>query len=110
MHNKRKKKYESWDKLAKRNGYRRCCLIRQTQNRNEYGYVVQNNYFLLWIVSFMISIYETLPQFKWQSMSQLKQFKERKGYHGMKTTKTFENENENQYVRHNLRKGRVTKE
>ena len=44
------------------------------------------------------------------SMSQLKQFKERKGYHGMKTTKTFENENENQYVRHNLRKGRVTKE
>lgn len=30
-------------------------------------------------------------------MSQLKQFKERRGYHGIKRIKTFENEKENQY-------------
>ena len=33
-----------------------------------------------------------------------------KGYHGKKTIKTFENENENQNVRHNLKNGRVTNE
>ena len=37
------------------------------------------------------------PNLNDNSMSQLKQFKERRGYHGIKRIKTFENEKENQY-------------